>query len=389
MKPGIIPWNTRRSGLSFLALCCLIALASLMFSSCGKEEKKAPPKKLVRPIKIFTVQSSEEVFQRRLPGKVRAAKRVDLAFQVGGPLIELPIQEGQAVRSGTLLARIDPKDFNVNLRNAEGQLAKAQAAVQLARTEYDRVLRIKKKDPGAVSQSMVDQRREGVNKARADMASLQAAVDDAENKLKYTYLRAPFDGVIARRYVDNFQEVRMKQPVVTLDDLSSVEILVDVPENIMAVIRAGKAEAIAEFPSNPGRHYPVSLKEFATRADPATQTYQVVLTMPAPNDMRVLPGMTASVSGKAGARDTGAEHIVIPAIAVFADETGKPCVWVVNRETMKVAKRPVATGELAGSASIQVLEGLKPGDPIAVTGVAQLREGMQVRDLKELEGYRR
>jgi RND family efflux transporter MFP subunit len=235
----------------------------------------------------------------------------------------------------------------------------------------------------------VDQRREGVNKAKADMASLQAAVDEAKNKLKYTYLRAPFDGVIARRYVDNFQEVRMKQPVVTLDDLSSVEILVDVPENLMAVIRAGEAEGVAEFPSNPGKQYPVTLKEFATRADPTTQTYQVVLTMPAPDDIRVLPGMTASVSGKEAVRDTAAEHIVIPAIAVFADESGKSNVWVVDPETMKVAERPVETGELTGSASIQILKGLNPGDQIAVTGVAQLREGMQVRDLKDLEGYKR
>ncbi|MBW1816236.1 MAG: efflux RND transporter periplasmic adaptor subunit [Deltaproteobacteria bacterium] len=389
MRPGKGAWNIHISGSTILALIFLTALAPVLFISCGKEEEKAPIKKLIRPIKIFTVQSGAEVFKRKLPGKVRAAKRVDLAFQVGGPLIELPIQEGQEVKSGALLARIDPKDYKVNLRNAEGQMAKANAALQLARTEYDRVLRIKKKDPGAVSQSMVDRRREGVNKAQADIASLQASVDDAKNKLKYTYLKAPFSGVIARRYVDNFQEVRRKQPVVTLDDLSSVEILVDVPENLMAVVRTGDADAVVEFPSSPGKQYMATLKEFATRADPATLTYQVVLTMPAPDDIRVLPGMTATVSGKGKAQESGAEKIIIPAIAVFADESGKSKVWIVDRGTMKVSARPVIAGELTGSASIRILDGLKPGDHVAVTGVAQLREGMQVRDLKELEGYKR
>ncbi|MBW1786110.1 MAG: hypothetical protein JRK53_05740 [Deltaproteobacteria bacterium] len=132
-----------------------------------------------------------------------------------------------------------------------------------------------------------------------------------------------------------------------------------------------------------------TLKEFATRADPATLTYQVVLTMPAPDDIRVLPGMTATVSGKGKAQESGAEKIIIPAIAVFADESGKSKVWIVDRGTMKVSARPVIAGELTGSASIRILSGLKPGDHVAVTGVAQLREGMQVRDLKELEGYKR
>ena len=135
-----------------------MALLALLLASCGKKEEQKVTREVVRPVKMMTVMSSEEAFKRKFPGRVRASKRVDLAFQVGGPLIELPVDEGQEVKKGKLLARIDPKDFQTNLRNAEGQLGKAKAALQLAQTEYERVVRIQEKDPGAVSQARVRSR---------------------------------------------------------------------------------------------------------------------------------------------------------------------------------------------------------------------------------------
>lgn len=367
-----------------------MALMAVLLASCGKKEEQKVTREVVRPVKIMTVMSSEEAFKRKFPGRVRAAKRVDLAFQVGGPLMELPVDEGQEVKKGKLLARIDPKDFQTNLRNAEGQLAKAKAALQLAQTEYDRVVRIREKDPGAVSQAMVDRRREAVNKAQADLKSLEASVDAAKDQLSYTYLRAPFSGVISRRYVDNYQEVRAKQPIVSLDDISSLEILVDVPEIVMASVRErGPARVVAEFAAAPGKQFPLSLKEYATRADPRTQTYQVTLEMPRPKGVNILPGMTATVLGSPPTEERGDDRFAIPAIAVFADEAGVSHVWVVDKESMKVQKRKVKTGDLTGTDSIQILEGLQSGERIAITGVAQLREEMQVRDLSELEGYKR
>ena len=183
--------------------------------------------------------------------------------------------------------------------------------------------------------------------------------------------------------------MRAKQSIVSLDDVSRVEILIDVPELTMATIKtAGTGKGFAEFAAVPGKKYPVTLKEYATRADPKTQTYQVVLQMPQPDDLNVLPGMTATVTGSPPAAEREEDRFIIPAIAVFADESGVSHVWVVERETMKVQRRQIKTGDLTGEASIRILDGLKSGETIAITGVAQLREGMQVRDLSELEGYK-
>ena len=389
MKPDKRTRSDHSPNWTFPMTAAFAALLLVFVTSCGKKEEKVPEKKVVRPVKIMTIMSSEEAFKRKFPGKVRASKRVELAFQVGGPLIKLPIEEGQNVKRRQLLARIDPRDFQTNLRNAEGGLGKVKAALQLAQTEYERVVRIRKKDPGAVSQAMVDRRREAVNKAQADIQSLQASVDAAKDQLSYTYLRAPFSGVISRRYVDNYQEVRAKQPIVSLDDISSLEILVDVPEIVMASVRkSGPTKVVAEFAAAPGRQFPLTIKEYATRADPRTQTYQVTLQMPRPKGINILPGMTATVHGSPPVEQKGDDRFVVPAIAVFADEAGTSHVWVVDKDAMKVNKRKVTTGDLTGTDSIQILEGLQSGEKIAITGVAQLREGMQVRDLSELEGYK-
>ena len=360
-------------------------LMLVLFPSCsGKEDKEVKPE-VIRPVKILTVTSSTDALQLKFPGMVRAAKRADLAFQVEGTLKQLPVDEGQEVKEGQLIAQLDQRDFENNLRNAQGQLARVKAALESAQSEYDRILRIQKQDPGAASESMVVKRREAVDGSKAELESAQAAVDTARDKLGYTTLRAPFGGVISKRYVDNFQEVRAKQAIVSLDDLSFLDILVDLPEIVVTSIResdkqAGStAPAHAEFSAAPGKEYALKVKEFATRADPKTQTYQVVFQMERPKNVLILPGMTATVVGEAPARREKGAFFVIPAIAVFADDQGRSNVWVVDKEKMTVERRKVTTGDLTGEASIQITEGLRSGDMIAVSGVSQLREGMKVK----------
>mgnify|MGYP001050696545 CR=1 FL=1 len=357
-----------------------------LLAACGRKEEPVTKEEVVRPVKMMTVTSSTDALQRNFPGMVRAAKRADLAFQVEGTLKQLPVDEGQEVEEGQLIAQLDQKDFQTNLRNAQGQLARVKAALAAAQSEYDRIVRIQKQDPGAASESMVVKRREAVDQAKAELDSAQAAVDAARDKLGYTTLRAPFGGVVSKRYADNFQEVRAKQAIVSLDDISSLEILVDLPEIVVASLResqkkpGAEARANAVFVAAPGKKYPLRVKEFATRADPKTQTYQVVFEMERPTeDVTILPGMTATVVGEPPASTGEADFFIIPAIAVFADDQGNSNVWVVDKEKMTVGRRKVTTGDLTGEAGIQITEGLQSGEMIAASGVSQLREGMKVK----------
>ena len=363
---------------------CLLAVLTLILAACSKKAEEAPAE-VIRPVKIMTVATDTNVSGLNFPGTVRASQRVELAFQiVGGRLIKLPIEgkEGQEVKQDELLARIDPKDFETNLRNIQGRLEEAVASLDLAKSEYARVKKIQDQDPGAVSGADIDRKREAVNAMEGRIRSLRAEVEAAKDQLNYTYLKAPFAGLIAQRFVDNFQDVKPKQPILALEDISQVELLVNVPENVIALTKSAKGEdirAVVQFPTAPGKQFPLQLKEFATRSDPATQTYQVVLQMPQPEDINIFPGMTASVTLSLGSSAATDKQMLIPAIAVVAKPDGTSYVWVVDPKEMMVHSQSVNVGAISGSKDIQILEGLKGGETIVVAGVLKLQEGMKVR----------
>lgn len=363
---------------------CLLAVLTLILAACSKKAEEAPAE-VIRPVKIMNVAAETNVSGLNFPGTVRASQRVELAFQiVGGRLIELPIEgkEGQEVKQDELLARIDPKDFETNLRNVQGRLEEAVASLDLAKSEYARVKKIQDQDPGAVSGADIDRKREAVNAMEGRIRSLRAEVEAAKDQLNYTYLKAPFAGLIAQRFVDNFQDVKPKQPILALEDISQVELLVNVPENVIALTKSAKGEdirAVVQFPTAPGKQFPLQLKEYATKSDPATQTYQVVLQMPQPEDINIFPGMTASVTLSLGSSAAPDKQMLIPAIAVVAKPDGTSYVWVVDPKEMMVHSQNVNVGAITGSKDIQILEGLKGGETIVVAGVLKLQEGMKVR----------
>jgi multidrug efflux system membrane fusion protein len=112
-------------------LACVVLSLAMFVTACGKKEEEIVTQEVVRPVKTIKVGSMDVSFRQTYPGRVRAAKRADLAFQVDGPLIKLPVDEGQEVKKNDLIARIDPKDFQTNLRNAEGNLGGCLAKRQV------------------------------------------------------------------------------------------------------------------------------------------------------------------------------------------------------------------------------------------------------------------
>lgn len=374
--------NGDMPGFGLPGAVLVVIAVSVSLLACSKAEAPKAAPEVVRPVKLMTIGAGEETLNRSLPGRVRAAKRVELAFQIGGTLIAIAVKQGQRVKKGDLLARLDPRDFEVALRDAKAQMERAKALLRLSKIEYERLARVKAADPGAVAQSHLDRAAERRAMAHADLQTAAAAVDAAELKLSYTYLKAPFSGIVSSRLVDNYQEVQAKQTVFSLDDLSLIEVYVEFPESLMAPIRSPAAYQIcAEFAPATGKRYPLTLKEYSLRGDPKTLTYQVVFQMPQPHEVYIFPGMTATVSTEP--KKGAARPILIPTVALFAQQGRSPEVWVVDTQNMTVHLRKVKTGSLAGADSIEIAEGLQEGETIAVSAVNQLREGMKICMFKD------
>jgi RND family efflux transporter MFP subunit len=358
----------------------LIAFFTLGLTACNNAVDEKPPAEKPRPVKLLAVGSLSGDAIQKFPGSILATDRVNLAFQVSGTLVNLAVREGQWVKKGDLIAELEPKDFIANLMNANGTLAKAQARVDYAAEEYRRYLAIQATDKGAVSASTVSLKHQSVAVAKADLKSAVASVNMAKNQLGYTRLTAPFSGIIAQRFVENFQEIPAKEKIVSLQNMKVVDVIVDLPEVMMIPIRNTHPRFFAEFAAAPDRQFDLKVKEIALQADPKTQTFRLVLTMPAPKGINVLPGMTTNVgidaSDLSSVRNA---DILIPLSALFADVAGKKMVWLVDAKTKAVHLQPVSTGELSGLDSIHITSGLEAGDTIAVSGVGKLHEGQQVR----------
>ncbi len=362
MKSGMKKYESR----NLFPGCAILFLISLfvMFSAgCGKEEKQEK-REVVRPVKTMTVQDANRLLTIGFPAKVRASRRAVLSFKVSGPLVQLPVEEGQKVEKEDLIAQIDKRDF---LNAVKEALAKYKEAEQQFRRYKE--LYAKKQ----VSSADFDRYR-----AARDVA--KARLQNARNALCDTTLLAPFAGVIAKRYVENFYKVKAKEPVVFLQDISRIELLVNVPELVMAAIREkSDGTVVASFESIPGKTFPLELKEYSTEADPATQTYQIVFITSQPSEANILPGMTATVTA-ALKPDQGQEpEIIVPALAVLDAPGNRPYVWVFDPSQGLVHRRYVKIGRLKDSGSVRIKEGLKAGEIIVIAGVTKLKEGMKVR----------
>jgi RND family efflux transporter MFP subunit len=328
---------------------------------------------LVRPVKTMLIEATGASGQRNFPGRVEAANRATLSFQVAGKLEEILVKEGQDVTAGQLLARLDPKDFEVVVNDRAAIFKRSEADFKRAKELVEK---------GHISRSDHD-------KLEANFVSARAALDQAKNDLSYTKLNAPFAGTISKRLVENYEQVNAKQEVLELRDLENLEIKFDVPENLVQRLkkeRPGQTGAkevsqrriYASFAGLPGKQFELTYKEAATQADAKTQTFEITMTMPRPQGLQILPGMTANVRvSLAGLVEMDKTSYRIPASAVVGDNTLEPRVWLVDPETLTVHAREVKVGKLRGR-DIEVLEGLDPGDRIVVAGGAYLAEGMRV-----------
>jgi len=149
---------------------------------------------------------------------------------------------------------------------------------------------------------------------------------------------------------------------------------------LMAQFReSGSVNVTAEFDAVPGEKYPLAVKEFSTDADPATQTYQVVLTMDQPSEANILPGMTSKVSALSSGDYKPGTMILVPAIAVLNDADNKSFVWLFDKGSNTVTRKEVTIGELAGSKNLVIKDGLKGGEEIVIAGISRLQDGMKVR----------
>jgi RND family efflux transporter MFP subunit len=359
-----------------VALCTVLSV----FVIAGCSEPPPAEKEIVRPVRAMQVAGSSGLKGRKFSGRARAAQEVEVSFRVAGPLITLPVKVGDEVEAGQVIARIDPRDFEINLKNMQAQLAQGQAVVKRAEADLARLEGVRAKNPDFVSQLDYDNAVQNRDSARANVAALDASVRAAKDQLEDTFLKAPFDGIVVDTYVKNFEDVHARQPIVRIVDDSRIEFVVNIPENLISLVPQVR-DVRVEFDAIPGEPVAAEVREIGTEASSTTRTYPVTLIMDQPEGAKILPGMVGRAYGAPpeGAMPRGIE---VPVSAVFAGEdSDQSFVWIIDEDSKTVSRRAVVTEDLT-ERGIRVTEGLEAGEWIATAGAHYLREGQPVRLLE-------
>ena len=314
-------------------------------------------------------------------GYVVAQRKAAVASKGTGRLVYLAVVEGDRVKTGQVIARIEDSDI-------QAQAAQAQANLELSRAELhdaERSLARERAllDSGFTSQASFDAAEARYQRVKAGIAVAQAAVQAATVALENTVIRAPFDGTVLTKNADVGEVVAplagsafSKSAVVTIADLRSLQVEADVAESNLEAISPGQPCEIV-LDAYPDVRYPAFVAKIVPTADRAKATVQVKVAFRS-YDSRVLPEMSAKVHFLPRPSRVTVDTqpvLVVPGTAV-AERGGRSVVFVVERS--RAVEVPVVVGRQVGS-SVAIREGLRPGTQVIDSVGDRLRAGAKVK----------
>ncbi len=346
-----------------------ILAAALIAATVAGCDKPAPPAAEARPVRTVTVERGAEGETVSLTGQVRAKDQVSLAFRLDGRMIERPVNVGDVVTAGQVVARLDPQNQQNALRSAQANLASAEAALTQARLTFRRQQELLK--GGWTPRAKFDEAQQALATAQAQVDSAQAQLRIAQDQLSYTVLFADAPGVVTAVGAEPGEVVRAGQMIVQLARQGGRDAVFDVPEQL---IRTGPRDPLVEIAltNDPQVKATGRVREVAPQADSATRTFQVkVGIIDPPEAMRLGSTVTGRIKLAA---PPGVE---VPASAL-TEANGRPAVWVVDPQSQTVSLRNVDVARY-DPATVVISQGLETGEIVVTAGVQTLHPGQKVR----------
>ncbi|WP_374448985.1 efflux RND transporter periplasmic adaptor subunit [Stella sp.] len=351
------------------AALALVAVAGGI-AACKRDEAVAreptPPRVQVDRV---TFQPSETA--RTFVGVVQPRYETDLGFRVAGKVVERPVNVGDPVRKGDLVARLDTTDLRLQVESTEAELAAATSSLAQAAADERRYAGLR--SSGFAAAADYDRKKAARDEAEGRAKRARRSLELARNQLEYGELRASADGVVTAAPVEAGQVVAIGQAVVRVAQTIEREALVALPETWLA--DAPAASAVVRLWSQDVRPYRASLRELSPQADPATRTYAARFRIEEAGPEAAF-GMTATVTLTRQEQVAAAQ---VPLSAIVNRGAG-PHVYVVDPRTETLLERPVTVATF-GSRTAAVTDGLSDGETIVTLGVQKLEAGRKVRPL--------
>jgi membrane fusion protein, multidrug efflux system len=362
-----------RSSLAWKTLMCTLTIAASC-SVAAAQSAPPPPAVSVTPVVSRQVTETADYI-----GRITAIDKVDIVARVEGFLEERNFKEGQDVKKGELLFRIEQAIYKAAVEQARATLAKAQATEVNAKLQFDRGKELVRNQN--IPQSTVDQREADERAAHAGVMEAQAALDQAEINLGYTEIRSPIDGRIGLAIVTQGNLVQPSSGrLATIVSQDPIYVLFQVSQrNLLDYFRRRPEDADKnapvtvriKLPNGTAYPHPGVANFLDVQVDPTTDTVALRATVPNPEHLLIAGGVVG-VSVERGAPKSA---LTVPQSAVLLDQAGR-YVLVVDA-AKKVEQRRVTTGAEQGR-DIVVTDGLKEGEQVIVEGIQKVRPGQVV-----------
>lgn len=367
----------KKATLATAATLALSAITVTQLAGCGNKDNAAgaegkpaaskaePP----RPVRFMQAGVSALADLSYLPSEVRPRYEQRYGFRVPGKIARRLVDVGQTVAAGQVLAVLDSADVLPAIQAQAAQVEVARTDWKLQQSELKRQQELR--DKGFVSGAALERQAAATDAADARLKAAQSQLANVQNGLNFQTLRADKAGVVVAIDAEAGAVVAAGQSVVRIAQLGEKELVVNVPERLVAQMQQAKGFA-AKIDAVPGKLYSARLRELSPAADAASRTYTARLSVLNADDALKL-GMSATVRADLGT----APAIVVPDSALYTRDT-TPRVWLIDRTSETVQPQPVKLGE-ATDDGVTVTSGLKAGDLVVTAGANLLRAGQKVR----------
>ena len=363
---------------AILIIACQSILAISLAACSGDADKKQTDGEPVPVVvgKVLKVQERETI---SVSGTISTPKSpAAVSFLVSGKVIFVGPREGDYVKTGQILATIDPTDYQLALTAATKQADMARIAFERAEDEHRRMKMLY--DSNSLAPNDYEKFKAAFNSTGQQYEQAVASEKLSRKHLTDATLSAPTSGYIAKRLIEPGNTAAQGHPVFEIVQMDPVEVNVGVPETDVHLVRIGQKAAI-KIPALPGKSFEGTVRIINVSADPGTRTYMTRITVANPeHSLRV--GMVAEATIRG---DRTVSMATLPGDAVVRDPQGATQVFVYYPDQKRVYTKRVEIGAVANR-DVEIKSGLSGDELIVVAGQARLRNGLVVSATEQTGG---
>jgi multidrug efflux system membrane fusion protein len=353
---------------------CTLLIATLIFGACGGPDDAVEER--LRPVRYVTVSDASVFRDRSFSGISKSSRESRLSFKVSGTVIRAPVQIGQRLQAGDLIAEIDSASYVLQAQQAQASLLEAQANDRRATANYDRTKGLYANDNASLND--LESARAQAESASAVVRAAGKALEIARLNVSYTKLTADTDCSIASIDIEVNENVASGQQVAAVSCGDLFEVTLDLPESLIGSVDEA-TPVYVRFGSIPDEEFNGVVSEVAVASAAGSAAFPVVIRITGSHPS-LRSGLAADVTFQFDSAATEGGGFVLPVTAVINDPNGT-FVYVAEPAEIDdeaiVRRRDVTLGELSQS-GIEIAEGLQLGDRVITAGLSVIRDGQRV-----------